>query len=375
MKLSFSRNNLIQSASLPTLLVIPSGIGCSFGGYAGDAMPIARLLAAAAGCLITHPNVMNGGSLYWNDPRIFYVEGYSLDRFTAGEILLEPVRQQRIGLLLDAGIETELRERHMQVADGCKASLGLNIGPVVITDTSLGITLRKGSSGSSWGDLECPASLLRGGEVLKKHGATAIAVVSRFPDDFGSDDLKDYREGHGVDLLAGAEALISHLLVRHLGIPCAHSPALNSLPLEVSIDPRVAGEEIGHTFLSSVLVGLSRAPDLIPAKVLAEALPHAHHLLSAKDIGALVVPDGALGGEATLACLERKIPVIAVTNQSVLRVTKAALGFENEGSALDSNQVLTAESYLEAAGLVTLLREGISIEALRRPVKSVRETT
>ena len=60
----------------PTLLIIPTGIGCSVGGFAGDAIPTARLLAAASGCLITHPNVMNGATLYWNDARIQYVEGY-----------------------------------------------------------------------------------------------------------------------------------------------------------------------------------------------------------------------------------------------------------------------------------------------------------
>ena len=85
-------------------MVVPTGIGCAIGGYAGDALPSARLLAAASGCLITHPNVMNGASLYWKDPRIHYVEGYGLDRFAAGDWALRSVRQQRIGLLLDAGI-------------------------------------------------------------------------------------------------------------------------------------------------------------------------------------------------------------------------------------------------------------------------------
>ena len=47
----------------PTILVIPTGIGCEIGGFAGDALPSAKLLASASGCLVTHPNVMNGGSL------------------------------------------------------------------------------------------------------------------------------------------------------------------------------------------------------------------------------------------------------------------------------------------------------------------------
>ena len=64
---------------MPTLMLVPTGIGCDIGGYAGDALPSARLLAAASGCLITHPNVMNGASLYWSDSRVLYVEGYGLD--------------------------------------------------------------------------------------------------------------------------------------------------------------------------------------------------------------------------------------------------------------------------------------------------------
>ena len=82
-----------MALELPTVLIIPSGIGCSLGGYAGDAIPAARLLAAASGCLITHPNVMNGASLYWSDPRVHYVEGYGLDHFLTGEFLLRPDRK------------------------------------------------------------------------------------------------------------------------------------------------------------------------------------------------------------------------------------------------------------------------------------------
>ena len=130
----FTNSSLQASFNpLPTVMVIPSGIGCLIGGFAGDAVPAARLLAAASGCLITHPNVLNGASLYWIDQRINYVEGYALDRFVDGDIALRPVRQQCVGLLLDAGIEQDLLQRHLQVVDGCRASLGLNIGPIAIS--------------------------------------------------------------------------------------------------------------------------------------------------------------------------------------------------------------------------------------------------
>ena len=344
-----------SAAPLPTLLVIPTGIGCAVGGFAGDALPAARLLAAASDCLITHPNVMNGAALYWSDPRIHYVEGSSLDRFAAGDLLLQPVRQQRVGLLLDAGIEPELRQRHLQVADGCRATLGLNIGPVVTTDVPLEVSLSLGASGVSWGQLQRPDALLRAGEQLKAAGATAIAVVARFPDDPESEALAAYRQGSGVDALAGAEAVISHLLSRELGLPCAHAPALSPLPLDPDLDPRAAGEELGFTFLPCVLVGLSRAPSLLPADAPAVA---GVSPLAIDAVGAVIAPAAALGGAAVLACAERDIPVIAVDNPCLLNVTAEALGLE----------VIPAASYSEAAGLVLALREGIAPAALQRPL-------
>ncbi len=342
---------------MPTLMLVPTGIGCAIGGYAGDALPSARLLAAASGCLITHPNVMNGASLYWSDSRVHYVEGYGLDRFAVGEWALRPVRRQRIGLLLDAGIESELAQRQIQVAEGCRASLGLDIGPVISTDAPLDVTLERGASGASWGRLGGPDALLRAGERLKQAGATAIAVVARFPEDPESEELAAYRQGTGVDALAGAEAVISHLLVKHLQIPCAHAPALDPLPLDPQLDPRAAGEELGYTFLACVLVGLSRAPDLVTG----DRQPGD---LDAARLGAVVVPDGALGGEAVLACVERNLPVVCVANPSVLSVSADALGL--------SQGVLHASSYSEAAGLVLALREGLSPASLGRPLPALQ---
>ncbi|MCH9713477.1 MAG: DUF3326 domain-containing protein [Cyanobacteria bacterium] len=350
----------LAAPPLPTLLVIPTGIGCELGGYAGDGLPAARLLAAASGCLITHPNVMNGAALYWSDRRIHYVEGSALDRFAAAELALRPVRRQRVGLLLDAGIEPELRLRHLQVAEGCRASLGLEIGPVLSTDVPLEVSLEQGPSGASWGQLGRPDALLRAGEALRRAGATAIAVVARFPEDPASGALAAYRAGSGVDALAGAEAVISHLLTDHLGLPCAHAPALSPLPISAALDPRAAGEELGYTFLACVLVGLSRAPDLVPSATAGGWSDP--QLLRPDQIGAVVAPAGALGGAAVLACTERQVPLIAVHNPCLLQVDGAALGLE----------VLPASSYSEAAGLVLALREGIAPAALQRPLPPLR---
>ncbi|MCT0217963.1 DUF3326 domain-containing protein [Synechococcus sp. CS-1329] len=357
-----------MSRPLPTLLVIPTGIGCAIGGYAGDGLPAARLLAAASGCLITHPNALNAASLYWSDPRIHYVEGWALNRFAAGDLALAPVASQRVGLLLDAGIEEELRLRHLQAAEACRASLGLSIGPVISTDVPLEVSLSLGPSGVSSGRIGRPDALIRAGERLRQAGATAIAVVARFPDDPGSEALASYRQGSGVDALAGAEAVISHLLSRQLGLPCAHAPALAPLALDPGLNPLAAAEELGHTFLPCVLVGLSRAPDLISLSsgpglgpdpgLLGEAVIHPSR------IGAVVAPAGALGGEAVLACAERGIPLIVVEgNPCLLQVSAEHLGL----------RAIAAASYAEAAGLVLALREGLQPAALRRPLPPMEQ--
>ena len=349
-------------------MTVPTGIGCEIGGFAGDAIPAARLLAAASGCLITHPNVMNGAMLYWNDERIQYVEGYSLDQFAQGRIMLKPIRQQKIGILFDLGIEPHLYQRHLQVISACKYTLGLDIGPIIQTEQPLNITTYQSNTGISWGDIEEPSELLRAGEKLKNMGVGAIAVVTQFPSDIPNQSLDDYRKGKGVDFLAGIEAMISHLLVKHLNIPCAHAPAVEPLEIDVNIDPRAAAEELGYTFLPSVLNGLSRAPDLIDISELDKNSFYKYSkksLISCEELGGIVVPDGALGGTAVLSCIEKGIPLIAVRNRSAINVGFRELGLDEGSKNCPQHKYISVNNYIEAAGIIISLREGINFDSLR----------
>jgi hypothetical protein len=176
------------------------------------------------------------------------------------------------------------------------------------------------------------------------------------------------------------------------------------LALDQDLDHRAAAEELGYTFLPCVLVGLSRAPDLVPlgphgpqargvpdraiGMTAADSSPEPINpaeglsgadrwmagrnwsgvgfqpgaLLTATALGAVVAPAGALGGEAVLASAERGIPVIAVQNPCLLQVTGEALGLE----------VLPAATYAEAAGLVLALREGLDPATLRRTLGALQ---
>ncbi|NEP15656.1 MAG: DUF3326 domain-containing protein [Leptolyngbya sp. SIO4C1] len=338
-----------------TVLIVPTGIGAAIGGYAGDALPVARAIAAVTDRLITHPNVLNGAQLYWPLPNACYVEGYGLDQFASGQWQLQLVQQNRIGLLLDAAIEGDLRGRHLQAADAARATLGLNLTSYVVTDQPLQVTLQQADSGATWGTLANPGSLLRAAErLVAEAGATAIAVVARFPDDTGSAALDSYRHGQGVDPLAGAEAVISHLIVRTFQIPCAHAPALSPLPLDPTISPRSAAEEIGHTFLPCVLAGLSRAPQFVTA---------AADAITASQVDAVILPATAFGGSAALSFSAAGATLIAVSeNRTAMAAPPAPLGIK----------AVMADSYLEAIGILAAQRAGIDLSMLRSPIPSLQ---
>ena len=49
----------ISSCERPysSVLIVPTGVGASIGGFAGDALPVARAMASLCDNLVTHPNV------------------------------------------------------------------------------------------------------------------------------------------------------------------------------------------------------------------------------------------------------------------------------------------------------------------------------
>ena len=341
------------SQSFNVLLLVPTGINAAIGGYAGDALPVARAIASVADNVITHPNVLNGASLYWSMPNVLYVEGYAIDRMAKGDWGLRPVRSNRIGVILDRGIEPDLELRHRQAIAAAQATLGLNITDVIITDQPLGVELRSGDSGATWGTIANLDSLLRAAEkLIKVSQVEAIAVVARFPDDTDSEALQNYRQGKGVDALAGAEAVISHAIVREFAIPCAHAPALQPLPLDPTVSPRAAAEELGYTFLPCVLVGLSRAPKIVTAPELFQADD-----FTADKIDAIVTPYSACGGAGLLALnpLPHIQTVFVKENQTALNVTPNMLGLKG----------IQVENYWEAIGVLAAIKAGINPRSLR----------
>ncbi|RVX12487.1 putative lipoprotein [Vitis vinifera] len=160
--------------------------------------------------------------LYWPVPNVLYVVGYGLDRFVEGLWALQLVHQNRVGLVLDAAIEGELRLCHLLVADATRASLGLPVLEYIVTDTPLLV--------EKWVD---PKSGQSTGRI--KHPVCISFLLILF-------------NPQGIDDLAGVEAVISHLVVKEFQIPCAHAPALSPFPLSLSLCPKSAAEEVSNIF-------------------------------------------------------------------------------------------------------------------------------
>jgi hypothetical protein len=332
-------------------LVIPTGVGAEFGGYAGDAGPVVKLFSGIAERLLVHPNVVNAASLFAGGPPCWYVEGGLLDAFMTGRLALTPPHARRVGLLLDRALAPDRAavDHLMTAADAVRAVHGVRMVGAAWTPRPVGARVSWHPSGASWGELPDPDALLEGARSLLEAGAEAIAVVTRMPE-LDPIAVEAYLAGQGADPIGGIEALISRVLTLGLGVPAAHAPYEGPDGAE-RVDPRVAAEHVGYTYLPCILQGLAWCPAPVPT-----GTGGAFHV---EALDALVVPSGCLGGPAVLACLERGIPVVAV--DSPVRVNGPASG------AL-RGEIVRVTSHLEAAGVLVALRAGLALDTLRRPL-------
>jgi hypothetical protein len=157
------------------------------------------------------------------------------------------------------------------------------------------------------------------------------------------------------------EAIITHLISHVFGVPTAHAPLPYYLEVKhpTVMNPRASAEFISTPHYFSVLKGLHNAPQLVPVETL-DKVPAEH--ISLNNIGAMVLPASALGGIPALAAEYSDIPLIAVReNSTILNVTNDVMKMGN---------IVEADTYLEAAGIVLALKNGINLDAIRRPIQA-----
>lgn len=289
--------------------IVPTGIGASIGGYAGDASYWAREFSKYSN-LIVNPNVVNAGGFSGINDKMLYVEGYSLDEFFKGKLRLVPVNtKNKIGIIFDKSIPQGILNVHINTINAVKTIYGCEIIGYDITDEEVGVEFCVDKTDISTGTVGNITTVLESGKRLISKGAEALAIVCRFKED----DFDNYANGIGVDPVGGVEAIISHYISRELKIPCAHSPAFDDITISQEVvDPRCSSEYITPTYLPCILLGLSQAPKL---NFNSEGL-------SINDLKFLVMPYNALGSIPVFEGLKKNIPVYGIKeNSTVLNVT------------------------------------------------------
>ena len=304
--------------------IIPTGVGASVGGFAGDASRAARKISQKCE-LIVNPNVVNAACFSGINENMLYVEGYSLDRFFKGEICLEHSNNNKIWIIIDKAIKPDVLNVHINTMNAVEVVYGLNIIGYEITEEEVGVDFFVDSTGVSMGNVKNLLTLKKAAEKLIERGAEAIAIVCRFPDEQGD----DYANGVGVDPVGGVEAIISHYISKEFSIPCAHAPAFDDIQIETDIvDKRCSAEYITPTFLPCILIGLNQAPKLTKTG------------LSVENLDFVVVPYNSIGGIPVLEAAKRGIKVYAVKeNQTVLDVTP--MNFLNTCDIINTYDELT----------------------------------
>ena len=320
---------MLKSGEKFGAFIVPTGIGASIGGYAGDASVWARKFSKVAK-LVVNPNVVNAASFSGITDNMFYVEGYSIDQFFKGDLKFQPSKDNKIGVLFDKAIPEDVLNVHLNTINAVKTVYGINIIDYDITDVEVGVEFYVDETGVSVGRVKNEKTLFNSAQNLINKGANAIAIVCLFEE---TNDDDEYSNGVGVDSVGGVEAIISHYISRELKIPCAHSPAFRDYQIYPTlVNPKASAEYVTPTFLPCILLGLENAP-IFGGDIGVEMLDF------------LVMPFNALGSVPVFEALKRGIKVFAVKeNTSVLDVS-------NDNLHKNKN-IIVVESYEKCLELV-----------------------
>ncbi len=312
-----TRRNTFDLEQKYAVMVVPTGIGASIGGYAGDASLVAREVAQNIP-LIVNPNIVNAAVFSGITENMLYVEGWSLNEFVRGNLGLIPSSNNKIGVIFDRTIPENVLNIHINTINAVKTVYGIDIIGYEITEKPVGIEFFTTENDISSGVVNHPETMLNAGQKLLNRGADVLAVVCYFqepPED-------EYENGEGVDVVGGVEAVVSHYLSRELFCPCVHAPAFADVSITGNIvSPKCSAEYITPTFLPCLMFGLTNAP------LLSKNFDSA---ITKENIHSLLMPYDSLGSGIVFDSLRSNIPVYAIKeNTSVLNVDKNALGLKD----------------------------------------------
>ena len=360
---AFSPRTTENTDSFNAVLLVPTGIGAEIGGHAGDATPVAALLASICDTLITHPNVVNASDIIDIPHNALYVEGSVISRMLMGTVGLQKVRSNRVMVVIGAHDDELFINAAINSVNAARSSYGLTCPRIVRLDHKLKMCSSYTESGRAAGRVDGLEDLL---EVLdqyrNEYDAIAITTQIEVPESYHIDYFAS--GGNMVNPWGGVEAILTHAISTAYDIPSAHSPMLETQEIANSdpgiVDPRMAAEAVSLALLQCILKGLQKSPKIISNS---SAMQHPD-IVTARDVACLVIPDGCVG-LPTLAALEQGITVIAVReNRNLMSNDLTRLPWR-------PGQLQIVENYWEAGGVMAAMRAGIDPKSVRRPLLPV----
>lgn len=359
----FQKRAFENQSSFNAVLLIPTGIGCEIGGHAGDATPVAHLLAQNCDHLVLHPNAVNASDINEAPKNSLYCEGSIVTRLLMGTIGLRPVRNNRLLVIYDGDHDPVFMNATQNSVNGARAVYGIDCVDLWQMEEPVKMLAAYTDTGRAAGSVNNLDKLLK---KLKNHRDEYDAVAISSVVDVSEGTLTDYfqSEGEMVNPWGGVEALLTHTISTLLNVPSAHSPMMESQEVAAEdlgvVDPRLGAEAVSMTFMNCMLKGLQRAPQIVAD----ETLWGRDSVISASDISCLVIPDGCVG-LPTLAALEQGIRVIAV------RENKNLMKNDLEDLPWKDGQLFIVENYWEAAGVMSALKAGLDPMTMRRPLAPI----
>ncbi len=324
------------------VFIVPTGIGAEIGGHAGDATPSAKLIASVCDNLFVHPNVVNASDLNEMAENMLYVEGSILDRFLEGETGLERVHANKILVIVN-----DLTPEIINSVSGARATIGADI-EIVELETPIKMVATSRLNGEATGDVDGIKDA-----ISQIRNCEFDVLIVNTPIETEEKKVKEYlTKSGGVNLWGGVEAKLSKKMSWELNKPVIHAPVENSEAFrafnEVT-DPRKAAEMVSVCYLHCCLKGGHLAPRMSEGR----------GAFWNTDIDFLISPINVFGRPHS-ACKKNKIPIIAIKeNRTIL----------NDEMPDD---VIIAENYLEAAGIVASKKAGVTISSVRRPLNKTK---
>ena len=363
--------NIRQVASAKPFVavsIIPTGVRAEIGGFAGDATPSTNLLATACDYLITNPNAVTASDVYYAHDNVLYLEGNLICHLLLGNIGLVPEKRKTVAAIIEKPRDERFLNNVLNALNGLRAVGGINIDPVIVTGGKIETVCTYSEYGNASGEFKGIDELMQALDIVETSAARAVVLMTTL---MVEDEIRQrYYKGDSIpNPWGGAEAIMTHMLTNFYPFTAAHAPLLlewEHTGFGKLVDPRDGAELISSAYVCSPLNGLINSPRPVKFDTPVAA---GETRISVENISAVVMPETTVGNIPFLASLDQGIPVILVKdNTTKYNITPERLQIdETEG-----RKIYRVNSYMEAAGLLLALRNGIVPESTTRPMPQLK---